>query len=49
VIHFNYGRLLEEIPGRRNDALGQYAAALRLQPDFAPARDALARLGAGTP
>jgi tetratricopeptide (TPR) repeat protein len=35
--HFNLGVVWSEIPGRLNDAIAQYEAALRLQPDYADA------------
>ena len=34
--HNNLGNRLAQMPGRLNDAIAQYEAALRLKPDFAP-------------
>jgi tetratricopeptide (TPR) repeat protein len=44
--HFNLGLALEKI-GRAPEAIEHYEQALKLRPDYAPARNALARLGAG--
>jgi len=44
--HFNLGLALEKL-GRTPEAIEHYQQALKLRPDFAPAKDALARLGAG--
>jgi tetratricopeptide (TPR) repeat protein len=44
--HFNMGLALEKM-GRTPEAIRQYQQALKLQPGFGPAKDALARLGAG--
>jgi protein O-mannosyl-transferase len=42
--HANLGDALARIPGRLPDAVAQYREALRLQPGFPPARQALDRL-----
>ncbi|MGO9526360.1 MAG: tetratricopeptide repeat protein [Verrucomicrobiia bacterium] len=44
--HMNLGRALEG-QGRLPEAIEHYQQALKLRPDFAPARNALTRLGAG--
>ncbi|MGO9610114.1 MAG: tetratricopeptide repeat protein, partial [Verrucomicrobiia bacterium] len=44
--HCNLGLALEKL-GRTPEAIQHYQQALKLRPDFAPAKNALARLGAG--
>ncbi len=44
--HYNLALALEKL-GRTPEAIEHYQQTLKLQPDFTPARDALARLGAG--
>jgi protein O-mannosyl-transferase len=44
--HFNLGLALEKL-GRTPEAIEHYQQALKLRPGFGPAKDALARLGAG--
>jgi tetratricopeptide (TPR) repeat protein len=44
--HFNLGLALEKL-GRTTEAIQHYQQALKLRWDFAPARNALTRLGAG--
>jgi tetratricopeptide (TPR) repeat protein len=39
--HTNLGAILSRMPGRLNDAIAQYEAALRLQPDYAEAHNNL--------
>lgn len=46
VTHYNLGNALEK-QGRMPEAIEHYQQALKLQPGFGPAKDALARLGAG--
>jgi tetratricopeptide (TPR) repeat protein len=40
--HFTLGFVLGQIPGRLHEAIAEYQYALRLNPDFAPARQNLA-------
>lgn len=42
--HFNFGCVLATLPGRATDARRELETALRLRPDFAPAREMLNRL-----
>jgi tetratricopeptide (TPR) repeat protein len=44
--HFNLAVLLTRVPWRRGEALDHFETARRLQPDSAPARDAVAKLRA---
>ena len=44
--HYNLGLALETL-GRRPEAIKHYQQALKLRPDFAPAKNALTRLGGG--
>jgi tetratricopeptide (TPR) repeat protein len=39
--HYNLGNAWAEIPGRLNDAIAEYGAALRLKPDYAEAHNNL--------
>jgi len=39
--HYNLGLAWSQVPGRLDDAIAQYQAALRLQPDFAEAHNNL--------
>jgi tetratricopeptide (TPR) repeat protein len=45
-VHYNLGIALEQA-GRTQQALAQYGEALRIAPDFAPARNGIARLRTG--
>jgi tetratricopeptide (TPR) repeat protein len=47
--HYNLGCILEKIPGRTDEAIAQYAEAVRLRPDYFKAQDNLgdALLSAG--
>jgi tetratricopeptide (TPR) repeat protein len=47
--HNNLGRALEKIPGRLDDAIGQYQEALRLDPSFAEAHNNLGVAWGKTP
>jgi tetratricopeptide (TPR) repeat protein len=44
--HYYLGLALEKL-GRTPEAIAEYRVALKLRPDFAPAKNALARLGDG--
>jgi tetratricopeptide (TPR) repeat protein len=46
LAHYNLGSILW-LRGRINEAIAQYEQALRIKPDFAEARNALARLQGG--
>jgi tetratricopeptide (TPR) repeat protein len=47
--HNNLGDVWSKLPGRMNDAVAEYEAALRLQPDFPTARNNLGNAWAGMP
>jgi len=47
--HYNLGTVLAEVPGQLPDAMAQFEAALRINPDFAEAHDNLGKALLQTP
>jgi len=47
--HFNLGVIIDDIPGRLNDAMGEYQTAVRLKPDYADAHNNLGFLWSKLP
>jgi len=44
MAHFDLGRVLASMPGRREEALAEFEAALCIRPDMRPAREMVERL-----